>query len=146
MSHLGLKDEQERAMRAILEGNDVFMLLPTGFGKSICYQALPFLFNHKLGLAVTQKRAVLMVSPLSLRERSVEAVVISSGSRETSAVDKEFLATEENMKSASIIFSSPEALAYTKWRQVLEHPSVSSRVCAIVIDEAHCVSKWYVLH
>ena len=62
-----------------------------------------------------------MVSPLialmidqvrSLRERSVEAVVISSGSRETSAVDKEFLATEENMKSAIIIFSSPEALAY----------------------------------
>ena len=73
----------------------------------------------------------------------MEAVVISSGSRETSAVDKEFLATEENMKSASIIFSSLEALAYTKWRQVLEHPSVSSRVCAIVIDEAHCM---YVLH
>ena len=41
----------------------------------------------------------------------MEAVVISSGSRETSAVDKEFLAMEENMKSASIIFSSPEALA-----------------------------------
>ena len=150
MSHLGLKDEQERAMRAILEGNDVIMLLPTGFGKSIYYQALPFLFNHKLGLAVTQRRAVLVVSPLialmidqvrSLRERSVEAVVISSGSRETSAVDKEFLAAEENMKSASIIFSSPEALAYTKWRQVLEHPSVSSGVCAIVIDEAHYVSK-----
>ena len=40
MSHLRLKDEQERALRAILEGNDVFMLLPTGFGKSICYQAL----------------------------------------------------------------------------------------------------------
>ena len=84
MSHLGLKDEQERAMCAILEGNDVFTLLPTGFGKSICYQALPFLFNHKLGLAVTQRRAVLVVSPLialmidqvsSLRERSVEAVV-----------------------------------------------------------------------
>ena len=113
MSHLGLKDEQERAMRAILEGNDVFMLLPTGFGKSICYQALPFLFNHKLGLAVTQRRAVLVVSPLialmidqvrNLRERSVEAVVISSGSRETSAVDKEFLATEENMKSAASFF------------------------------------------
>ena len=44
------------------------------------------------------------------------AVVFSSGSRETSAVDKEFLATEDNMKSASIIFSSLEALAYTNWR------------------------------
>ena len=85
---------------------------------------------------------VLMVDQVrSLRGRDVEALIISSGSREGSVVDKEFLATEENLRSAHLIFSSPEALAYSKWRQALENPVVSSRVCAVIIDEAHCVSK-----
>ena len=56
-------------------------------------------------------------------------------------MDKEFIATEENLQSSSIIFSSSEALAHTKWIEVLENPLVSSRVCAIVVDEAHCMSK-----
>ena len=50
----------------------------------------------------------------SLRVRDVEAVIISSGSREGSVVDKEFLATEENLRSARLIFSSLQALAYSK--------------------------------
>ena len=76
---------------------------------------------------------VLMVDQVrSLRGRDVEALIISSGSREGSVVDKEFLATEENLRSAHLIFSSPEALAYSKWRQALENPVVSSRVCAVI--------------
>ena len=121
-------------------------------GKSVvCLQALPFFFDRKLRLFGGQKSAVVMVFPLivlmvdqvrTLRGRDVEAMIISSGSREGSVVDKEFLATEENLRSACLIFSSPEALAYSKWRQALENPVVSSRVCAVIIDEAHCVSKW----
>ena len=120
MSHLKLKDEHEQG-----DGNDVLVLLPTGFGKSVCFQALPFLFDHKLRLFGGQMSAIVVVSPLivlmvdqvrSLRERDVEAVIISSGSREGSVVDKEFLATEENVRSARLIFSSPEVLAYSKWR------------------------------
>ena len=78
----------------------------------------------------------------SLSTNGVEAVVISSSSREKSVVGEEFRATEKSVVSASFIFSSPEALIHSKWREVLENPLVSNRVCAIVIDEAHCVSKW----
>lgn len=151
-SHLDLKNEQERSIHAIYSGKDVFMFLPTGFGKSICYQVLPFIFDHKLGVVSGQKKScAIVVSPLialmvdqvrSLRQAGVEAVIISCGSREASIVDKEFIATEERLSSASLIFSSPEALAHTKWREALENPLVSNRVCAIVVDEAHCVSKW----
>ena len=126
----------------------------TGFGKSICYQVLPFLSDHKSGLAGGQKMCVIVVSPLTslmvdqvrnLRRNDVDAVVISSGSRESSIVDKEFLATEKSLKSASLVFSSLEALTSLKWREMLENPATSNRVCAVVIDEAHCVSKWQVL-
>ena len=46
---LKLKDQQVEAISAVYDGNDVFVFLPTGFGKSICFQVLPFLFDHKLG-------------------------------------------------------------------------------------------------
>ena len=66
--------------------------------------------------------------------------MISFVSRQS--VDKEFLANEENLRSCSLIYSSPEALLHTKWRKVLENSLVTNRVCAVVVDEAHCVSKW----
>ena len=151
ISHLKLKGQQQQAIHAVYCGKDVFVFLPTGFGKSICYQVFPFLFDHKSGLVGGQKRCAVVVSPLislmvdqvrTLRSNGVEAVVISSGSRESSIIDKEFIATEKILVSASFIFASPEALAHLKWREIIEKPSVSDCVCAVIIDEAHCVSKW----
>ena len=53
LEHLGcasvtLKDEQTACVKAIYEGNDVILWLPTGFGKSMCYEVLPFVFDDKL--------------------------------------------------------------------------------------------------
>ena len=155
LSDLKLKNEQKEAIYEVYGGKDVFVCLPTGFGKSVCFQILPFLFDHKRGLVGGVKRCcAIIVSPLialmvdqvkNLRKNGVQAVIISCGSRESSVVEKEFLATDSSLMSASHIFSSPEALAHTKWREALENPLMFSRVCAVVVDEAHCVSKWLVL-
>ena len=52
-------------MEAVYNGHDVFVWLPTGYGMSLCYQALPFIMDLKLGLVGSQKRSlVLVVSPL----------------------------------------------------------------------------------
>ena len=54
------------AIQAVYEGNDVFVLLPTGFGKSLCFQMLPFVTDYKLCLVGTEKSsAVLVISPLA---------------------------------------------------------------------------------
>ena len=85
---LVLKPKQQQAISAVVEGNDVFVCLPTGFGKSICYQSLPFIFDHRLGMVAEGRRqsAVLVVSPLialmvdqvqSLKSKDVQAVIIS---------------------------------------------------------------------
>ena len=131
------------------------MWLPTGFGKSLCFQALPFVFDCKRSLVsadVESRSAVIVVAPLvalmveqvqRLREKGINAVIISSGGRE-GRVPGDLQATESTFASASFIFSSPEAAAQNKWRDLLVKQSVSSRVCAVVVDEAHCISKWYV--
>ena len=58
-----LKREQESAIRHVYGGNDVFVWLPTGFGKSIVYECLPFLYDHKLG-HLEGFSVVLVLSPL----------------------------------------------------------------------------------
>ena len=130
------------------------MWLPTGFGKSICFQTLPFVFYHKLGLCNVEKRSIVVVlAPLvalmadqvqSLRTKGVNAVIFSSEGRKD-RVGTGLLASEDTIASASLIFSIPEALIQDRWRNLLERPVVSDHVCAVIVDETHCVSKWYVL-
>ena len=81
-SSMSLKPEQKECIKCIFDGKDVFVWLPTGFGKSICYEVLPFMFDKKLG---TDNSLVIVVSPLvsltvdqvrSLRSRSVKASVM----------------------------------------------------------------------
>lgn len=142
------KEEQLLSIRAIYERKNVFVWLPTGFGKSFCYQALPFVMDHKLGLIGTSKSSsVLVVSPLialmidqvkSLRCREVQSSIITSGRN----LAKPFMATESSMCTDSLLFCTPEALVSRKWREILDVPAVSDRIVAIVVDEAHCVSKW----
>ena len=125
----------------------MFLWLPTGFGKSVCYEVLPFVFDDKLG---KDNSVVIVVSPLislmidhvqSLRRRSVRAAIMSSGSK----ADKEFLATDDDICDARVLFCAPEAIDVLKWRDAIAKAEFSSRVVAIVVDEAHCVSKWYAI-
>ena len=57
----------------------------------------------------------------------------------TSSVTKEFLAGEMNFLNDSLLYCAPEALVTQRWRAVLEDPTYTQRM---VIDEAHCISKW----
>ena len=59
---LVLKPEQRTAINAVYNGRDVFVWLPTGFGKSLCFHTLPFVFDYKL--ALTDVSAVLVITPL----------------------------------------------------------------------------------
>ena len=127
---------------------DVFVWLPTGFGKSICYTTLPFVFDHKLERVGSDRRSVvLVISPLislmvdqvlSLRAAGVRAAVVTSGG----GVQKDLLASEEDLAKSSVLFCAPEALVSSKWREAIVKPVIAERVVAVVIDEVHCVSKW----
>ena len=143
---ISLKSEQRSCVESLYEGKDVFLWLPTGFGKSLCYEVLPFVLGDKLerndGLVVviSPLLSLMMDQVRSLRRRSVRSAIMSSERK----VDKEYLATKEDLQKSNLLFCAPEAVDYGKWRDIIAEPSVSSRVVAIVVDEAHCLSKWYV--
>ena len=145
--NLTLKPEQRESVRYVYEGKDVFAWLPTGFGKSLCYEMLPFVFDVKRDRSDSM---VIVVSPLvslmidqvrSLRRRGVEAAIMSTAG--ASGTECHFLlATEKDLSQSKFLFCAPEALVRGRWREALEQPELSCRIVAVVVDEAHCVSKW----
>ena len=81
----------------------------------------------------------LMVDQVqSLRIRGAKSSIFSSGT----AIAENLLATDSSLLSDSLLFCAPESLMKIRWREALENQSVSSRIVAVVVDEAHCVSKW----
>ena len=146
---LTLKDEQKQVLREVYEGNDVFVWLPTGYGKSLCFECLPFMFDMKLCRRTdTICSVVLVVSPLvslmveqvsSLMARGVSAAIMSS----QRDIDKQFLACDQSLNKYSLLFAAPEAVVgEQKWKEKLLQAPLHSRIVAVAVDEAHCVSKW----
>ena len=108
-----------------------------------CYEVLVFILDHKFD---KQDCLVIVVSPLvslmtdqvqSLRHRSVKCAILSCGSR----VDKEYVASNDDLRKSSLLFCAPEAIDMRKWRDIA-NPDISTRIVAIVVDKAHCLSKW----
>ena len=116
------------------------------------WQKYLFLFDVKLGLKEDKcsPSVVLVISPLvslmsdqvsSLRRRGVAAAILSSHD----ICDKSFLATDKDLQTPGMLFASPEAvIGATRWRERLMTYPLSERIVALAIDEAHCISKWYV--
>ena len=69
------------------------------------------------------------------------ASILSTQSKDH-AVAAELMATDSFLITDSLLSNTPESLLGSRWRQQLEKGSVSERVVALVVDEAHCVSKW----
>ena len=145
-SDFALKPEQLACVTHLCEGQDVFLWLPTGSGKSLCYEVLPFAIGDKIGRSDS---VAIVFSPLislmtdqvrSLRSRNVRAAILSSGGK----VDKTLVATDDDIAHSNLLFCAPEVLDVPKWRDTIAKSEFSSKVVALVVDEAHCVSKWYV--
>jgi len=136
--HASFRPGQRRAIDAVLAGRDAVVLLPTGSGKSSCYQ-IPAVLLARAGRGCT-----VVVSPLlalmhdqvrALRELGIEAEALNSnlGASEQHRVIRAFEADE-----LELLYVSPERAAQPRFRQSLAR----SRVALLAIDEAHCVSQW----
>ena len=143
-----LKNEQKKVLHAFVSGRDVFVCLPTGYGKSLCYALLPSVFDMQLGL-VEKTSIVMVVSPLIALMKDQSMSFTRKGITTGYVSDRESTDRETRRKvlrgEFQLVFISPEALFLaTEWRRMLAGDVYGKNLVGFVIDEAHCVKKWYV--
>jgi ATP-dependent DNA helicase RecQ len=131
-----LRPLQEQAMRAVLDGRDSLVVLPTGGGKSLCYQAPAALRGSGPITVVLSPLISLMKDQVdSLRACGVAAVQVDSSQ---SARDRFACEIDIHEGNARLVFVSPERLVGTDFYRLLQKVGVR----AFAIDEAHCISHW----
>jgi len=127
---------QRAAIDPLLRGRDAVVVLPTGGGKSLCFQVPAIVFRRR-GFGPT-----LVISPLialmddqvsALTAAGVPAVAMHSGNR-----GKDWRAQRDEARRATLIYVSPEKLSSAPFRRWL----ASLNLAAAAVDEAHCVSQW----
>ena len=125
---------QREVVESILAGRDVVALMPTGGGKSLCYQ-LPAIMSGKLSIIISPLIALMKDQVDALNARGIDAVRINSS-----------VSLEENKKSLAdiksgkikILYIAPERFASSEFQKMFSELDVH----LLAIDEAHCVSQW----
>jgi ATP-dependent DNA helicase RecQ len=129
-----LRPLQEQAMRAALDGRDSLVVLPTGGGKSLCYQAPP-LYRGDTTVVVSPLIALMKDQVDGLRASGIAAAQIDSVQS-----PEERYAYEQDVRQGAVrlLFVSPERLTLSGFQRLLQQIDVLT----FAIDEAHCISHW----
>lgn len=130
----GFRGNQQAIVEHVAAGNDALVLMPTGGGKSLCYQ-VPALLREGTGIVVSPLIALMQDQVEALRQLGVRAEYLNSTlDAETAAqVERALLAGE-----LDLLYVAPERLLTARFLSLLER----SRIALFAIDEAHCVSQW----
>jgi len=132
--HKSFRAEQEEVIDAILDNRDVLMILPTGGGKSLCYQ-LPSLMMSGVTVVVSPLLALMHDQVVALRENGISAVMLSSMQSPSETKEIENALYNNQVK---LLYVAPERLMNEYFLTFLMDLDINF----FVIDEAHCVSEW----
>ena len=132
--HKDFRGLQARVVAEIMAGRDVLAVLPTGGGKSVCYQ-IPAILRPGLGLVVSPLIALMTDQVEALRQQGVAAARLDSG---LSLDERSAVLRGAKSGALDLLYVSPEGLASGALLGQLRDLPLS----LIAIDEAHCVSQW----
>ena len=129
-----LRPLQEPAMKAVLMGRDSLVVLPTGGGKSLCYQA-PAVLRNSTTVVISPLISLMKDQVDSLLSCGIKALQLNSSQTN---VERNSCIKEIKEGRVRLLFVSPERLVQTDLYQLLQEINVDT----FAVDEAHCVSHW----
>ena len=125
---------QLEIIHALLEGRDVFALMPTGSGKSVCYQ-IPSVLRDGVGIVISPLIALMQDQVHGLRQNGLRADFLNSS---LSAEEARAVIGRVSSGACDILYVAPERLATGGFQELLKRIPIA----LFAIDEAHCVSQW----
>jgi ATP-dependent DNA helicase RecQ len=128
------RGSQETIIQHLIEGNDALVLMPTGGGKSLCYQ-VPAMVRSGVGIVVSPLIALMQDQVDTLLQLNVKAAFLNSSLDAASARQVEQALVRGNL---DLLYVAPERLLTAHFLQLLERTPLA----LFAIDEAHCVSQW----
>lgn len=129
-----LRPGQSEVIRSVLERHDTLAIMPTGAGKSLCYQ-LPALHLEGTTIIVSPLISLMKDQVDKLQERGLDALQVNStlsGSSEATALE------QIEQQTSDFVFTTPERLTDPEFLAMLRGTTIDF----VVIDEAHCISQW----
>ncbi len=128
------KPLQEEIIHAVLEGNDTFALLPTGGGKSICFQ-IPALQKDGICIVISPLIALMQDQIKNLQEKGIKAIALPSGIKYS---ELDTLLDNCVYGNYKFLYISPERLQ----QDIVQERLKLMNINLIAVDEAHCISQW----
>lgn len=125
---------QEEIIQSILDGKDTLALMPTGGGKSLCYQ-VPTMAREGICLVISPLIALMKDQVENLRKKNITAFAIYSGMSRKEVINTFKVASDSNCR---FLYVSPERLETSLFKEYL--PGLAIQL--IAVDEAHCISQW----
>jgi ATP-dependent DNA helicase RecQ len=127
-------DHQKAIIDTLLAGRDVFALMPTGSGKSLCFQ-IPSMIRNGIGVVISPLIALMQDQVADLRQYGVRAHFLNSSLSSADAGRVEAMAAAGD---CDLLYVAPERLLTDRFQNLLGHMNLA----LFAIDEAHCVSQW----
>ncbi|MCP5249940.1 MAG: DNA helicase RecQ [Candidatus Accumulibacter sp.] len=132
------RGQQAEVVEQIVGGGDALVLMPTGGGKSLCYQ-IPALLRPGVGVVVSPLIALMQDQVDALRQVGVKAAFLNSSLDFRSVVETEHCLLRGELE---LIYVAPERLLTDRFIALLEQLAARRQIALFAIDEAHCVSQW----
>lgn len=132
--YTSFRNGQEEIIDTILSGRDILAVMPTGAGKSICFQ-VPALVSEGTAIVISPLISLMKDQISALRENGISAATINS-SLDRNQLDRTYKAAAEG--KFKLLYVSPERLNTGEFSALAQKLNIS----AVCVDEAHCVSQW----